>query len=167
MKIEKIYFDMDGVLADFDRGVNELCHFDHGERSNRDKEKEDAMWRAVSKVDHFYDRLPLINGALEMFKVISNAFPDLCEILSAAPKEKRGIVTAKEDKINWVKRILGQDIPVNIVTRAEKAEYAKGKGYVLIDDLKKNIEEWDENGSGILFENADEVILKLKELTLK
>lgn len=28
MKIEKIYFDMDGVLADFDRGIRELCHMD-------------------------------------------------------------------------------------------------------------------------------------------
>ncbi len=25
MEAEKIYFDMDGVLADFERGVRELC----------------------------------------------------------------------------------------------------------------------------------------------
>ena len=25
MEIKKIFFDMDGVLADFDRGVRELC----------------------------------------------------------------------------------------------------------------------------------------------
>ena len=36
MTAEKIYFDMDGVLADFDRGVRELCGmeaFDQGGRS--------------------------------------------------------------------------------------------------------------------------------------
>ena len=25
MEVEKIYFDMDGVLADFERGVREIC----------------------------------------------------------------------------------------------------------------------------------------------
>ena len=25
MKVKKIYFDMDGVLADFERGVREIC----------------------------------------------------------------------------------------------------------------------------------------------
>ena len=28
MKPEKIFFDLDGVLADFDRGVKELAGFD-------------------------------------------------------------------------------------------------------------------------------------------
>ena len=46
MKIEKIYFDMDEVLADFNRGVRELCHMEPVEQSVSTKE-DDALWAAV------------------------------------------------------------------------------------------------------------------------
>ena len=32
MEVEKIYFDMDGVLADFERGVKEICGLLHRHR---------------------------------------------------------------------------------------------------------------------------------------
>ena len=43
MEVKKIFFDMDGVLADFGRGVEELCGLD------RDCD-DDLMWEAIKNV---------------------------------------------------------------------------------------------------------------------
>lgn len=42
MEVKKIYFDMDGVLADFGRGVEELCGLP------RDCD-DNLMWEAIKK----------------------------------------------------------------------------------------------------------------------
>ena len=36
----KIYFDMDGVLADFDRGIEELCGIKKVDQENTNEEKD-------------------------------------------------------------------------------------------------------------------------------
>ena len=56
MKIEKIYFDLDGVLADFRRGVRDLCGMDPVRRTKKTATGDDAMWEAIKKVANFYDR---------------------------------------------------------------------------------------------------------------
>lgn len=48
MKIEKIYFDMDGILADFDRGIWGLCHMDPLNQASKNKADDDAMWESLS-----------------------------------------------------------------------------------------------------------------------
>ena len=48
MTAEKIYFDMDGVLADFERGIRELCHMEAPSQNGKQDEKaDDLMWEAV------------------------------------------------------------------------------------------------------------------------
>ena len=119
----KIFFDMDGVLADFNKGVEELCGF---EGSDRDRWKasgnDDEMWVGIREVVHFYDKLDPMPGAIEMFERIYGKYPDHCGILTGIPKPKRGILTAGEDKTTWVRRLLSEDIPVNIVIREEKPD---------------------------------------------
>ena len=39
MNIKKIYFDMDGVLADFDRGVIKLCGIEPMDQLTRSEEE--------------------------------------------------------------------------------------------------------------------------------
>ena len=165
MGIEKIYFDMDGVLADFDRGVRELCGMEALDQGTRTPEQDGIMWEAIRKIDHFYDRLELMPGAKEMFDAVYVKYGDRCEILTGIPKEKRGIVTAAEDKISWMKRILSDRIKVNICYRAEKILKCTGPETVLIDDLKKNIDEWQgKDGTGILHISAEETMKELKNL---
>ena len=115
MKIEKIYFDMDGVLADFDRGIRELCHMDPLNQASKSKAADDAMWEAVKNTDYFNNKLELIPGAHYMFQTLHDKFGDRCEILSGIPKPYRGILTSGEDKTVWAHRLLGEDVVVNIV----------------------------------------------------
>ena len=154
MSLKKIYFDMDGVLADFKRGVKELAGF-RMTGANQDavmEDEDDAMWEAISRVEHFYDRLePLPNG-IEIFRYAQENHPGIVEVLTGIPKPKRGILNAAEDKISWVKRVLGEDVPVHIVFKEEKKNYCKGKDYILIDDRRTNIEEWEKaGGTGMLY----------------
>ena len=55
MKAEKIYLDMDGVLADFDRGVRELCGMDPLPQTGKtDPHQDDLMWEAIRKVESLF-----------------------------------------------------------------------------------------------------------------
>ena len=167
MEVKKIYFDMDGVLADFERGVKELCHMDPPDQNAKDynKKDDDLMWERIKEVGDFYFELELMPDAKEMFDIVYNKYQDRCEILTGIPKENRGIKTAGKDKIKWVEELLSDRIKVNVVLREQKPEYCSGKDCILIDDMEKNIKEWEAGGgTGIQNKSAKETIEKLKEL---
>ena len=110
MEVNKIYFDMDGVLADFDRGVRELGGYEPRFPQDTNPEEEAIMWARVKEIPHFYDRLELMPGAKEMFDAVYGKYAKKCEILTGVPKAKRGIIGAAEDKINWMRRMLSEGI---------------------------------------------------------
>ena len=164
-----IYLDMDGVLADFNRGVRELCGMEPLSQNakQRDPKLDDLMWERIRETDHFYDRLELLPGAKEMFDRIYGKYGDKCGILTGIPREERGIVTAEQDKRNWTRRMLSDTVKVHAVCRKHKQNYCSGPESVMIDDREKTIREWRElGGTGILHVNAKETIRKLEELGL-
>lgn len=164
MNIRKIYFDMDGVLADFDKGLLEFCHLSPISQSEKTESQDTEMWNAIRQVEHFYDKLKPMPGAMEMFRVIYEKYGNRCEILTGIPKKKRGIVTAGEDKIAWAHRILTPDIVVNIVYAEDKKNFCTGSDCVLIDDMSKNINAWiNSGGTGILFESFELTMKLLRE----
>ncbi len=167
MNVEKIYFDMDGVLADFERGVKEICGLTPPSQNaeHRQPGEDDEMWAAIKACPHFYDQLEFMPGAKEMFDVIYEKYGDKCEILTGIPKPKRGIVNAASDKKKWVKRLLSEDLVVNIVFREEKPQYCHGEGCVLIDDMESNIRDWKAmGGTGIVNVSAAGTMEQLREL---
>ncbi|MCR5322814.1 MAG: hypothetical protein K6E85_06055 [Lachnospiraceae bacterium] len=164
MDIKKIYFDMDGVLADFDRGVIELCGLEPLSQGISGP-KEELMWGRIRDVGHFYDKLEIMPGAKEMFDIIYEKYGDVCEILPGIPKPKRGVTGADEDKIKWVRRLLSKDIKINVVLRENKPKYCTGKDCILIDDYKTNIREWEAaGGTGILNTSAKDTLIILQEM---
>ncbi len=165
MDIKKIYFDMDGVLADFNRGIKEFCGINPLKQELKSQAQDDEMWLKVKEVDHFYDKLKPMPGALEMFEILWKEYGEKCEILTGIPKPHRGIAHSGEDKTAWAHRLLSKDLKVNIVYREEKKNYCNGPEYILIDDLSKNIKEWTDNGgTGILFTSAKDVLTRIDEI---
>lgn len=54
---------------------------------------------------------------------------------------------------------------VNIVLKEEKRRYVGGKETILIDDLERNISEWENaGGTGIRFESAEQVLNSIEML---
>ena len=166
MQIDKIYFDMDGVLADFDRGVREFCGMEPPPQEEGWKPGMDLpMWEKIREVEHFYDRLQICPGSQEMFDTIYGKYGDRCEILTGVPKPDKGIKDAGEDKIRWIRRLFSDKVKVNVVLREEKPNYCTGKGCILIDDLKMNIQAWEEMGGiGIRFVSAEDTLKRLAEI---
>ena len=166
MDFDKIYFDMDGVLADFNRGVLEMFGIDAGDQEAPDRKVlDDRMFAAIAATPHFYLRLEPVEGMLDILKELISGYGDKVEILTGIPKPERNVVTAAEDKVEWVRKLVSKDIKVNTVLRREKMKYAKGPRTILVDDMKMNIREWTEaGGTGIRFTGADDLRKKLNEM---
>ena len=161
--IRKIYFDLDGVLADFDRGVDEIAGFNREGANANSNVNDDDMWIAIAKVPNFYDKLELMPGAKTLFDTLYKMYGKRVEILTGIPKPKRNIPTAAQDKVNWVHRMLSPDVKVNTVYREEKKNFCTGVDCILIDDLQKNIDEWEAiGGTGILYTSAKNTLEKLQ-----
>ena len=90
MKI--LYIDMDNVLVDFRTGIDRI--------SREDLVEYDGRLDEVPNIFGLMDPMP---GAVEAFRTLSNHYDTY--ILSTAPWENR---TAWSDKLDWVKKHLGQ-----------------------------------------------------------
>lgn len=164
-KLGTIYCDMDGVLADFMKGAHDvLGHaFDDKDLNKMNPNHKQNTRDKVAKHPGFWEDLPLMPGALQLWKFINkyNA-----HILTAYPSWDPG---GKKGKRIWVKKHLNNlpDERFHAVQRAEKQDYAKtdGKPNILIDDYIKNIKEFEAAGGiGIHHIDAETTISKLKKL---
>ena len=166
-EVNKIYLDMDGVLANFDKGIIDICHMTPVPQKLQylNPEREDEMWRRIKEAGHFYDMLELIPGAKEFFDIVYGKYKERCEILTGIPNPKREVFTASDDKTNWMRRLLSDTIKINAVMRRDKQKFCTGKDCILIDDYDKNTREWTQmGGTAILFTTTKDAIKTLKEM---
>ena len=153
----QIYCDMDGVIADFIKFTTE--HLGHP--------FNDDYWQDLPE-DLFY-QLPQMPDARKLWNYIKQFDPF---ILTAVPRETRGPIAgrAAEDKSRWMKKTFGLNKEMmRPVMRQNKSNFAKdgidGRPNLLIDDHKKNVEEFKSAGGiGIHHINAASTIRKLKKL---
>lgn len=161
----KIYVDMDGVLADFTKGIDKLMpgDYDHN-KYQTDGKYRSKMWKAVKDYSkeggRLWAELELMPDAKQLWNYVKKHNP---EILTASGNPKFG---APEQKKEWVPKKLG-NVKTNIVEHSsDKAQYATPDS-ILIDDQPKSIGPWiAAGGIGILHTSAANTIKELKKLGL-
>lgn len=121
---------------------------------------EISMWQNITNnIDH-WTQLPAMPGALQLWAYVSRWKPT---ILTGCPS--KGYKNAEAGKKKWCARELGSHVPVITTYSRHKPSHMKAPGDVLIDDLQKNIDRWNEAGGvGILFTSAEQVISDLSRI---
>ena len=156
VKIDKIFVDMDGVLADFVRGVEGPKYLNGPLVS---EQTYDSRKIELSNKGLFRD-LPIMPGMLKLINYIKESGIDW-EILTASGSLNRTVVA--KDKIYWIRKHVNPKVIVTATIKGEdKAAFAR-PNHVLIDDRKSNIKAWTEAGGvGILHRSAEDTIDQLK-----
>ena len=114
-----LYFDMDGVLVDFQSGVDKL-----------DEETKKKFKNNLDDVPGIFSLMEPVRGSKEAVEKLCDHFQ--CYILSTAPWEN---VTAASDKHNWVRKHYPDTFKKKVILTHRKHLCM---GDFLIDDRLKN-----------------------------
>lgn len=152
-----VHLDLDGVLADFGRGLVEATG------KAPDAFSVDEMWARVAAIPEFFLGLETTTAAHELLAVARSLGE--VRILTAIPR-RTTYPAAAEEKRRWVARHFG-DLPVVVVQYAsQKADHAR-PGDILIDDAAENIRRWVKaGGTGIVHTDLVQTLAELDQLRL-
>lgn len=144
-KITKIYLDMDGVIADFNRRYKELYKI---EPKEADTYKTFDKFFNIFIAERQFAKLDLMPDAMELINYL-RSLPIPTEILSSTSSEKRD-ADIREQKIEWLNKH-NLEFPVNLVPGKRFKRTFSNPNSLLIDDTSQNIDQWRvEGGIGIL-----------------
>jgi hypothetical protein len=133
--VRQLYFDCDGVLADFDAGAETLLGLKPREFERR--RGIGKMWARLASAPDFYGTLPLMPGATELFEAVRHLDPI---ILTGLPLGK----WAAPQKVRWAAEHFPGTRIITCMAR-DKRNHAKD-GDVLVDDTLKYQHLWAEAG---------------------
>lgn len=156
MKINKIYLDMDGVIADFDKWVKDNIGILTTQKDT---------WDGINK---YYEKYPtklifqnfeLMPNAMDLFNYVNKYNPTF---LTSTGKNFKDIDKITIEKINWANIHFPNTEIIVVNSSKQKSKYAD-ENSILIDDREKCIIPWvDAGGIGILHKNVFTTIENLK-----
>lgn len=150
----QIFLDCDGVLADFDRGAEQILGLPPGVFEDRHGARE--FWRRLARADDFFDRLEPMADAFDLYEAVRHKGPI---ILTGLPRGD----WAEPQKRRWAERHF-PGVPVITTLAALKHEH-RHPGDVLVDDRDKHRSLWEANGGVFIHHrSAADSIAQLRSL---
>ena len=148
----QIYCDMDGVLVDFEGGVQKIMNNPNYNIDDKNQRKD--FWKLMKTMPQeeaveLWATLDWAPGGQELWKYISRFH---AAILSSPGYSLRPLIEA--GKMKWIKKNLRPQ-PSSVILTPDKYKHAN-KFSILIDDMPKNIIPWEEKGGvGILYKTGN------------
>jgi hypothetical protein len=154
----KLYCDLDGVLADFDKRFEYFSSLKPSEYEK--KYGTEKFWDLIdNKIGvQFWENIPWMPEGRELWKYIKKYNP----IILSSPSRSN---TSRLGKKHWVKNNI-PDTELILSYAKNKPNYATDDS-ILIDDRADTIQKWKERGGiGILFRSTYQTINDLRKLGL-
>ena len=160
-----VYLDMDGVLADFFGGVENLYGVSHWKELTSDKTKDlkKEVIDRITGTDFFatLPKFPTADSLIDMVKTFTGGKFSINTSPLRGDHENSG----KYKKV-WISNNIEQ--PDEIIVTGRKESYAKDKASgtpnILIDDRPVNIQKWQAAGGyGILYQANRDQLTKVKK----
>lgn len=155
--MRQIFCDMDGVLADFDRGYDSMISSMNGETIDTVRQKGcDVNWHLIKDTQDFFLRLPPTPDMQELWSYIKDMNPI---VLTGVPKEMPELATA--NKRAWLDKHLGTDVRMIACRAKDKCLHGRPRD-ILIDDWEKHKKKWvDMGGYWITHVSAEKTTQRL------
>jgi predicted kinase len=129
----KIFCDLDGVLADFDKGIKNISGF------LPEMQSLAKMWQRINNYPKFFESLDFTPYGKQLWQ-------ELCDISKTTPTILTGVPPKfskqhSQEKKKWCETHLGNNVNVITCLTADKYKYST-KGHILIDDNLESGKLW-------------------------
>lgn len=152
--ITEVFLDLDGVFTEFFETANKIVGFEY-------HMNPPGAWKILEKEDHFFLKLPIIPGSIEIYNAVKH-LP--CRVLTALVKPTGNLHQAAEDKQAWVKQYLDPGLStICAVNWTSKSIWAH-KTALLIDDSYRNCNAWQEAGGIAIHHTDNKTLIELSKL---
>lgn len=151
----KIFIDCDGVLADFDKHLQNIF--------GDVRKPFPEIWQDIVLIDNFWQDIPLIQGGRELWDFLKPYNPT---VITGCPPDD--FDRAADHKRKWLKTNFNTENVITCLSK-EKQLHMENPGDLLIDDFKTNIRRWEKAGGITIlhrWHHYEDTIEKLKEILL-
>jgi hypothetical protein len=173
--LPEIYLDIDGVLADFEKGANKVLRangyplwLDESWNEFDEFQKDEIRWSLIALQEDFWETLPTVRESKKLFRFVEPYKPNVLSVIESRHSKKTANI-----RPDWLKEKFGSDAfyEIHLVEDLVKSSLAiniHGRPNVLIDDSLEHCQIFEEcGGIAIHHQTVGRTITQLKKLGFK